>query len=382
MREQGVPLDLVESWKALARARIRAGSRPTIDFRLGFGFVLVGVLIGMSAGTSAGLFVPLALASVALAQELPRAFLLRSLGRSSVVHLSTIAVWTESSGPPLKSLQAAGLSAIGTLANLAIAALTVALARYADLGEAGRLLRTFALWHAAWGVAQALPFLPFRAGELLHERIRPALRFFHATASALCIAVAFLAVSKTLQSLLPLIILPLAGAMTALGRANAEATDRAAGIQATSDMARTALTAGEPERALRIAEEALAHARSETERRKLWDTIAWAAIGSGDPFRAHQALGRLSESAFEPYLVASYLSTCNRLEEAAALLEEARGAGQRSAESSKLLLDLHMRRGDATRALELAREDAELLTVEERAAVERAAATLGDHCHV
>jgi hypothetical protein len=189
-------------------------------------------------------------------------------------------------------------------------------------------------------------------------------------------AVAFFSISKTLPSLLPLMVLPVAGAMTGLVRAYAEASDRDLGIHDASALARASLTAGEPARALEIAEAALERARSESARKNLREIVAWATIGMSDPFRAHKALGKLPPSSFEPHLVAAYLSTCNRLDEAAALLEEARSAGRRSSEQTKSLLDIYLRRGDASLTRTLAREDAELLTPEERAAVEQALAKL------
>jgi hypothetical protein len=373
-------LDAVEGWKALARAHLgkRKAEGPRIDLRFGAGFVLLGALIGTPFGASAALFVPAALASVVLVQELSRALLLRSFGHSSVVHVSMTGARTESSGPPLTGSQAAAFAAVGVPANILAAALFFAIGRYASIGGATRFLDVLALWHGAWGIAQALPSLPFRAGEALHHRLRPALRFAHAMASVVFQAVAFFSVVQSMPAMLPLAFLPVAAAMSGLSRSHAEASDREAGIQNASAMARASLAAGEPARALQIAETALERARSENERTRLWETVAWAAVGKGDPFRAHQALGKLPPSSFEPYLVAAYLTTCNRLEEAAALLEEARGAGRRSAEQTKLLLDLCLRRGDARRARELAREDAELLSPDEQTAVEQAVARLGD----
>jgi len=103
---------------------------------------------------------------------------------------------------------------------------------------------------------------------------------------------------------------------------------------------------------------------------------AWAAIGKDDPFLAHRALSALPASSIEPHLIAAYLSTCNRVGESVALLEDMRGAGARSMQATKLLVDLRLRQRESALALAIAREDASLLTEAELSAVEAAATAL------
>jgi hypothetical protein len=70
--------------------------------------------------------------------------------------------------------------------------------------------------------------------------------------------------------------------------------------------------------------------------------------------------------------LASYLSACNRVDEAVDLLEGMRGVGHRSPETTRLLADLLFRRGQHRAVLALARADEELLSVDELRAIETA----------
>jgi hypothetical protein len=74
------------------------------------------------------------------------------------------------------------------------------------------------------------------------------------------------------------------------------------------------------------------------------------------------------------HLLASYLTVCNRVDEAVELLEGARSFGHRSQETSKLLIDLLFRRGEYRASLALARADMGLLSAQDREAIELAVA--------
>src|SRR5450432_1569599 len=80
-------------------------------------------------------------------------------------------------------------------------------------------------------------------------------------------------------------------------------------------------------------------ARSSVRRQELWTTLAWAGIAERDPFASHTALLNLPPDAIDVHLLASYLTSCNRVEEALTLLQDARRFGDRSVETSKLLID-------------------------------------------
>jgi hypothetical protein len=109
-------------------------------------------------------------------------------------------------------------------------------------------------------------------------------------------------------------------------------------------------------------------ARSKERRDKLWSTYAWAGIGARDPFVAHAALQQLPVDRIDLPLLAAYLLCCNRNLESQQLLLEARALGQRSRETSKLLIEVLFAQGDREGALTVATEDAALLTEQDRRA--------------
>ena len=113
---------------------------------------------------------------------------------------------------------------------------------------------------------------------------------------------------------------------------------------------------------MRIAQSALAHTLLDENRTRLWLTTAWAGIGQRDPFLTHTALQQLPAEALTIDLIAAYLTTCNRLDEAADLLEQAREAGYRSRACSKQWIDLLVMRGFMQEAARLAAEDSDLLS--------------------
>jgi len=97
--------------------------------------------------------------------------------------------------------------------------------------------------------------------------------------------------------------------------------------------------------------------------------LAWAAIGSGDARWAHVALAMLPSRELDVHLVASYLAVRKLDDQAIELLERARVEGQRSRETTKLLLDLLLLEGQQARAFDVARSDSALLASDEMALV-------------
>lgn len=72
------------------------------------------------------------------------------------------------------------------------------------------------------------------------------------------------------------------------------------------------------------------------------------------PFLTHLPLQHLPPADIDRHLLASYLSCCNRSAEAEELLREARTQGYRSAETSKLSIELLSARADHADARALA----------------------------
>jgi hypothetical protein len=145
--------------------------------------------------------------------------------------------------------------------------------------------------------------------------------------------------------------------------------DERAGVVRNSNAARAELAAGHATQAIAIARAALGVARSTSQKRALWATIAWSAISEREPFLAHLALQNLPVGDIDVHLLAAYLGCCNRGSEAEDLLREARAAGQRSPESSKQLIELSFARGDTATVRALADADADLLSEKDLQAI-------------
>ncbi len=368
-----VSVDIVDEWKACARANVAASfeARPRIRLRATKPFIVVAALIGAPGGPASAIAMVGLLASLLLVHELPRAVFARARGRGACVVLSARGGDTAVIGPPMRGADAVVFQMIGSATNAAVALAAFAGIR-AGLGGAAAL-GEIALAHAVWGGVQALPLLPFRVGRAIAARTPPGLRLAHAALSLaveLFMAIGSLVVGTTLPWVLATVaaVASVAGVVEASG---AWKDDRAR-VPAITGAIESLLSHGDARGASVRVKQALAAARSPAARSRLLTLAAWAAIGRQDPYLAHQAVGRLSPKQLDIHLVAAYLACCNRTGEAIALLEEGRRMGQRSRETTKLLVDLRFRGGDRQGALSLARQDRHLLSPGEWDALERA----------
>jgi hypothetical protein len=372
--------DPVDGWQTATRARLRqmqgAAQKPRVQLYLSFSFVLFAAAIGSAGGVAGAAEVVVVAASVLCTHELARACLARLLGRSCQISLSIVGGHTEVSGPELKGSAAVGSAMIGSGANLGLAAAAFVALRQLENARNIHLLHQLFLVHAAWAIAQLLPFIPFRAGEAVASRLSARQRQVHAIGSA------FLAMNLTLWTFgltrapAALVVFGCAAfaALKAAREAYAEIADRRSGMEAITAEARTLLLGGDARRAVALARRALEAARTDDHRLKLWTTLAWAGIGQRDPFLAHAALLQLPNEGIDTHLLASYLNACNRVDEALSLLQDARGFGERSVETSKLLIDLLFARGDLAEARAVAQADAALLAPVDRRAIDAALA--------
>jgi len=366
-------LDLVEAWKLNVRAMLARqaelnGPEPKLRVRVDARLVLFGALFGLAGGPLGTLRVLVLLLSILLVHELSRAGLARALDRSARVSLSLAGSRTEISGPELRGSAAFAFTIIGSLANVAIAAVLMVASRRVHAPGFSLALRELGNGHAIWGIAQVMPLLPFRAGSELARRLPPHLRSGHAIASGgLAIGAVFAIFNLPKSPLLFLALLFVAISSTrAAYEAFQEEFDRQSDINGKLEEARAALSAGEHRRSIALVRAALAVARSKEQRQKLWATFAWAGIGSRDPFMAHAALQHLPDARLDVHLLAAYLHCCNRTLEAQELLQEARRLGQWTTETSKLLIDILFAQGDRTAALAVSEADAAILSDDDR----------------
>ncbi|HVW26355.1 MAG TPA: hypothetical protein VHC69_13390 [Polyangiaceae bacterium] len=283
---------------------------------------------------------------------------------------------TQASGPSLHGMAAILFTVIGSTGNALLALLPLGIVHHGVGAGAVPALRLLVVSHACWGVAQLLPITPFHVGTRLSARLKPAVRFAHAAASAvLVLAVGLLAVNHDYPpAVIGLVVFASTGCIRALREAYREMLDSHAGLDSVIRDAGLALTKGQPLRAFELSGRGLATAMSARSRNALWKTMAWSGIGTADPLLTHDALLHLAPEAIDLHLLASYLGCCNRLDEAIELLEDARLAGQGSPECFRLLADLLFRRGDSAAVLALARGKDSTLSPEDRNAIELAVA--------
>jgi hypothetical protein len=374
--------DPVEEWKQSVRASLSSGrhtpGQSVVHVEMKVGFVVVTALIGSARSSNGVISTLVALSSAVFVHELSRAFLARSLERSSEICMSTAGGDTKLSGPPLRGFRALLFTVMGSIANGLLALGALSIVHHGVGADAAPVLHLFAVTHGAWGIAQLLPFTPFHVGAAISQRLAPATRFAHAAASAVSVfTIAILAVSRGyLPPFVGLAVFAATAGIRALRDAYREMLDFHAGLAAVLRDARLALSEGQPARAFEISGRGLAKALSVHYREELWKAAAWAAIGKADPLLAHDALLRLPRGAVDLHLLVSYLGCCNRIDEAIELLQQARLGGQSTVECTKLLADLLFRRGDGEAVLALARSEDSALSTEDRNAIETAVASL------
>lgn len=155
-----------------------------------------------------------------------------------------------------------------------------------------------------------------------------------------------------------------------------QAHDAAFGVEKLVTEAEALLQADDPTGAAHIARRALARALLDEYRTRLWLITAWAGIGQRDPFLTHAALQELPAATITIELVAAYLTTCNRVDEATVLLNQARSMGHHSRATSKQLIDLLVMRGAVQEASRIATEDHALLSGRDLEALAHAGLTL------
>ena len=370
--------DLVEGWKqaalAAANTQARADRQSAVGVRVTVGFVLLALAVGSPFGVVGALASLLTLGSMLLAQELPGALLARLTRHRARIVITAKGSRTEHDAPPFALARGFSVALGGSLLNALIAHALYAIAASGVVGKGSAWLEAAALAHALWGVLQILPLLPFRAGWFVAKRLTPPIRLLHAALSITCVTAAGLyALHGTAAPLAFVAFVFTAGSTAAALRdAATDWSDDVAGVASLARSAEAHLHADAPEAAVEQARQALDAARGDALRIRLCKTLAWAAIGKSDPFLAHAALGQLPSSDLDVHLVTAYLACCNRTDEAVRLLQEARAQGQRTPETTRLLLELLVRQGAVSEAWAVARADRAILSVVDWTAIESA----------
>jgi hypothetical protein len=134
------------------------------------------------------------------------------------------------------------------------------------------------------------------------------------------------------------------------------------GIDRMLAEAKTALQAGDNQSAAELAKTVADRARTARSRNEAWTTLAWAHVADGRGPLAREALMNVKpQGDIDLYTLAAVEDAAGAPDHAKDVLLQARQLGLRTAEMTKLLIDLFARGGDLASAAELAREDAALL---------------------
>lgn len=370
-----------------------AGGRPTgelalgrrphfslfgIPVRIGAGFLITVFVFGSSGPTMQAAAVRVAIVFVSiLVHELGHALVARAFGARPSIEMHALGGLTHLGEVSFTRARHALVSLAGPFAGFALGLVIWLATRNVALNPVQAELVTFAVWWVSlgWGIINLLPVLPFDGGQVLAAALGP--RRILATAivsTAVGVLVALLGVR--LRN--PFIVFFFATSAVrgiALARRALEArSDMRAGLDEAIGKAREALAREAWGEAIAIAEDVVRRAKTLPVRNAGWTALAWAHAGKGAGVLAREALGHIEpRSAIDPYTIAVVEDAAGAPERARGVLSAARDLGMRSAEMTKLLVDLLARDGRLDRAVEIAIEDAALLPHDDGRAVLAAA---------
>lgn len=374
--------DWANEWrlKALANLRRSLGRKtgPRLQLRATPGFVFTMLLAGLPLAGGRAAVAALALCLALLVQQLP-ALLLASSHGPAELRLSAAGPRVHGTQPRPTWVTLVGV-AVGSLLSAVLALGFDALSMEFTAGSRLGTLASVAAWILrGWGVAQLAPLLPFPSGAAIFERLPPTARLMFAVASLGLVIAGGLSVATHLgqPSLLVVIAASAAFGVSALRRAAGDLSDLRSGLPQLLREAERAVEHDEPSTAIRLSRAGLAQARSDALRARFWTALCWGAMGAKDPFLTHAALSHVPDEALTVLLVAAYLRVCGRLQEAETLLLEARALGQRSRETTRLLIDVQYGLGKLQDVATLETEDAAWLTPADLAALDAVDLSVG-----
>jgi Zn-dependent protease len=371
-----------------------AGGRPTqalvlgrpphfsilgIPVRIGTGFLFIALLFGSTGSTLAAGAVRVAIVFVSiLVHELGHAVVGRAFGAEPSIVLHGFGGETHLGQIRLSRPRHALMSAAGPFAGFALAALVSLATRNAQLSSSLQELVFFTVVqvNVAWGIINLLPVLPFDGGQVLAAALGPRRVFATAIISSVvgaAVAIASLVIWR--NPFIPFFFGASAVRGVALARRAYEANaDVRAGLMDLLERAKGAIGKEAWDDAIVLADDVVRRARTLPLRNAGWTALAWAHAGKGEGRLAREALRNVEpKSAIDPYTIAVVEDAAGSPERARGVLTAARDMGLRSAEMTRLLVDLHARDGRLDRAVDLAIEDAELLPHDDGRAVLSAA---------
>jgi len=354
-----------------------------VPVRVRIGFFLVPLLFA-TQGTdfsSAAMWIAVVFISVML-HEMGHALVARAYGARPSITLYALGGLTRYEARMSRG-QNALISLAGPGAGFALGLAVLLLTQRVHLADAGEKLAFYLMYvNIGWGVMNLLPVLPFDGGQLLSAALGPERALATALISATVGTLVAVAGMLIFKSIFVAILFGSAAVSAILEArsvyiARADARD---GFDRMLSDAKSALLSGDNRAAQALAETVTGSARTARLRNEAWTTIAWVYVADGNGQLARSALMNVKpQGDVDLYTLAAVEDAAGEADNAKDILLQARLHGLRTAEMTKLLIDLHARRDDLTAAADIAREDASLLGRDQARAVLRAALQAGAH---
>jgi Zn-dependent protease len=347
------------------------------------GFFIVPLLLAAEGTSFSSLLMWVAVVFVSvMLHEMGHALVARAYGAHPSITLYALGGLTRYEAR-MSRAQTALISLAGPGAGFVLGFAVLLLTQPLHLAGAGKEFAFNLMYvNIGWGVMNLLPVLPFDGGQLLAAAMGPKRSLATAIVSAsvgILVAVAGMAILKNVF----IAILFGSAAVSAIMEARTVLVARADtrdGFDRMLADAKAALQAGDGKSAADLANEVAGRARVARLRNEAWTTLAWVHIVVGEGNLARQALMNVKpQGDIDLYTLAAVEDAAGEPEHAKDILLQARQLGLRTAEMTKLLVDLFARGADLAAAAEIAREDAALLGRDQARAVLIATRETGAH---
>jgi Zn-dependent protease len=355
-----------------------------VPVRVRLGFFVVPLLLATEGTDFSSLVAWIAVVFVSvMLHEMGHALVARAYGARPSITLYALGGLTRYESR-MSRQQNALISLAGPGAGFVLGLAVLLLTLRVHLDGAGQKFAFYLLYvNIGWGIVNLLPVLPFDGGQLLAAALGPKRELATAIVSATVGTLVAVAGMVLLKSFF-LAILFGSAAVSAVVQARAAFVARADvrdGLDRMLSDAKSALLTGDNRGAGTLATAVADRARTARLRNEAWTTIAWVHVAEGSGRLAREALLNIKpQGDIDLYTLAAVEDAAGEPDHARDVLVQARQHGLRTAEMSRLLIDLFARSGDLGAAADVAREDAALLGHDQARAVLRAA--LGARAYV
>ena len=227
-----------------------------------------------------------------------------------------------------------------------------------EAGTAAQALAILVQVNIFWSIINLIPVIPFDGGRVLAAALGPKRRLISISIS-LAVGLAVSAWFAHAGALFAAVLFAMA-AITSFTQGRRELnpapklTDEQ--VQELLQRAQGSLQQEAYAEAAMFAQTLLAAPRDASTTKQALETLMWARLGQGDAKGARVLLSSVPPRWVEPYLEGAIHEATGHLEQARAILAEARGRGDRRVEVSALLIKVLLQESKYAAAAGLARE--------------------------